>query len=200
MVRTAEGDIPSREVLLGLWGPDAPFGLSGRYTGLLGQVDPSIDRTLEDAAFRHAYNLGGVHIASRECLEKRAIFHFDVDVEEHEYFCNASFVPQNTAVCSSDQSHHGDDAKAAPSMMTSLAWFKQDEIPYNQMPADDAIWYPPFLNGQKMRGFFNFDAEEDPTLLTSCRVEEVASLLGSCNAHHQHGPHYIEARLLYQKL
>ena len=83
-------------------------------------------------------------------------------------------------------------------MMTRLAWFKQDEIPYSQMPADDAIWYPPFLNGQKMRGFFNFDAEEDPTLLTSCRVEEVVSLLGSCNERHQQGPHH-NTRVLHQK-
>ena len=51
-------------------------------------------------------------------------------------------------------------------------WFELSAIPYDQMPADDGIWYPPFLAGKKMRGHFDF-APDGETLLAH-RVEEVA--------------------------
>jgi len=43
-------------------------------------------------------------------------------------------------------------------------WFDFAAIPYDRMPADDAIWYPPFLDGKRMRGHFDF-APDGQTLI-----------------------------------
>ena len=39
------------------------------------------------------------------------------------------------------------------------AWFPLDAIPYHNMPVDDAVWYPPFLEGNKMCGRFVFQGQ-----------------------------------------
>ena len=50
-------------------------------------------------------------------------------------------------------------------------WFALNAIPYERMPADDALWYPPFLAGKRMRGHFDF-APDGKTLLRH-QVEEI---------------------------
>ena len=35
-------------------------------------------------------------------------------------------------------------------------WFDLDEIPYDEMPEDDVIWYPRVLNGETLAGTFRF--------------------------------------------
>lgn len=50
-------------------------------------------------------------------------------------------------------------------------WFAIDSIPFARMPADDAIWYPAFLAGKRMRGRFHFAG--DGTTLLSHEIEEV---------------------------
>jgi ADP-ribose pyrophosphatase YjhB (NUDIX family) len=54
-------------------------------------------------------------------------------------------------------------------------WFALDAIPYERMPADDALWYPDFLNRKTMQGHFNF-AEDGKTLLSHF-IEEVPTLV-----------------------
>ena len=48
------------------------------------------------------------------------------------------------------------------------------EIPYDKMPADDEIWYPPFLEGKNLRGQFNFSP--DMQELLSHDLKEVDNL------------------------
>ena len=38
-------------------------------------------------------------------------------------------------------------------------WFRKDEIPYNEMWADDIIWLPKVLNGDQVDGRFLFDGD-----------------------------------------
>lgn len=38
-------------------------------------------------------------------------------------------------------------------------WFNVDDIPFADMPEDDALWYPPVLSGQKLKGRFEFSDE-----------------------------------------
>lgn len=35
-------------------------------------------------------------------------------------------------------------------------WFAEKDIPYNEMWADDRIWFPLFLKRIKFKGYFKF--------------------------------------------
>ena len=48
-------------------------------------------------------------------------------------------------------------------------WTPVDAIPYNEMWADDALWFPKVLAGQRIRGFFEFDGER----MVSSLVEDM---------------------------
>lgn len=39
-------------------------------------------------------------------------------------------------------------------------WFPIDEIPFDKMWADDALWLPKMLEGRKFRAWFHFDDED----------------------------------------
>ena len=41
----------------------------------------------------------------------------------------------------------------------STSWFPLDAIPYAEMPADDALWYPRVLGGAVLEGRFRFDGD-----------------------------------------
>ena len=120
-------------------------GLSGYYTGLLGEVNEN--ETPQDAALRIARNMCGVSVQNADL---RAIIEFtfdDSDVEsEYQYYTTQyEGQPQET--------EH-----------IKPVWFDIDKIPYSLMPADDVIWYPPFLDGKLQRGKFHF-ARDSKTLL-----------------------------------
>ena len=119
--------------------------MSGYYTGLLGEVDEN--ETPHEAASRIAQDMCGISVQKAEL---RAIFEFtfaDSDVEnEYQYYTTLfNGRPQET-----------DHIKPE--------WFEIDKIPYSLMPADDAVWYPPFLDGKLQRGKFHF-ARDNKTLL-----------------------------------
>ncbi len=136
LVQTIIIDTVNNKVLLGFHksGPDA-----GHYTGLLGY--PSKGEDLETAAIRLAAEQAGVII---ENLKLRTINTFNADglcEEEYDYYC---------------ESFTGEPVETET---IRPEWFALDAIPYKQMPADDEVWYPPFLQGKLLRGEFNFDPE-----------------------------------------
>ena len=119
--------------------------MSGYHTGLLGEINE--DETPQEAAIRIAHDMCGISVQKAEL---RAVFEFtfdDSDAEtEYEYYTTQfNGRPRET-----------DHIKPE--------WFEIDEIPYSLMPADDAVWYPPFLDGKLQRGKFHF-ARDNKTLL-----------------------------------
>lgn len=160
LVVREKGPELGQEILLGLWQPGAPMGLAGRYTGPLGLWDSSVDATLEDAACRHLSQLTGLHVLPGS-LHKRAVFMFDDELEEHEYYCGYE--------------HANRQERLTDTKLMRCEWFSVDEIPYDQMPADDSIWYPHFLRSVLQKGYFNFSPTQ-PLLIESCRVVAVTSL------------------------
>ena len=51
-----------------------------------------------------------------------------------------------------------------PSAEGELRWFAEDQIPYDQMWADDRYWLPPLLSGQVFEGTFWFDERAETVL------------------------------------
>ncbi len=56
--------------------------------------------------------------------------------------------------------------------MWTPEWVPIDAIPYCKMPVDDAVWYPPVLDGKYMTGRFAFEG----TAMTHCAMWEVTCL------------------------
>ena len=119
--------------------------MSGYYTGLLGEI--SENETPQEAAIRIAQDMCGISVQEAEL---RAVFEFtfdDSDAEtEYEYYTTLyNGRPQETAHIKPE-------------------WFEIEKIPYLLMPGDDAVWYPPFLQGKLQRGKFHL-ARDYKTLL-----------------------------------
>jgi len=111
---------------------------AGNYTGLLDEVQTG--EQPEDAAHRIASEQSSIVVGP---IVLRAILTFTspdgASADEYEFYSeDFTGVPTETS-----------DRRAE--------WFSLDAIPYENMPADDAIWYPPFLDGKLQRGTFNFD-------------------------------------------
>ena len=66
------------------------------------------------------------------------------------------------------ESHTG-EPRESPNIRPE--WFALDAIPFDRMPADDALWYPDVLERKKMRGHFDF-APDGKTLLVH-QIEEL---------------------------
>lgn len=113
---------------------------AGYYTGFLDKVHEN--EQPEAAARRITLEQSGVTAGPSEL---RAILTFTAPgcetADEHEFYTEQfSGTPQETETRRAE-------------------WFDLNAIPYNNMPADDAIWYPPFLDGRLQRGTFHFDEE-----------------------------------------
>lgn len=52
------------------------------------------------------------------------------------------------------------EGKATESLEAEPFWCEVDEIPYEQMWVDDAIWLPIALGGKRLLGLFEFDGEQ----------------------------------------
>ncbi len=143
LVQTIVVDREPGRILLGL---HKTGRWQGYYTGLLDEVRPGEQPQL--AAFRIAREQAGIEVA--DCAHL-ATFRFVSPAwgvaDEFEFLA---------------ESHSG---QARESATLLPEWFAIEAIPYGQMPADDALWYPDFLERQRMRGAFNF-AEDGKTLVS----------------------------------
>ncbi|KAL3698113.1 hypothetical protein R1sor_012189 [Riccia sorocarpa] len=140
------------KVLLGM--KKRGFG-KGYYNGFGGKVEKG--ETIEEAAARELEEESGVTATD---MEKRGIltFHFDNDpvLWEVHVFYVTKFLgdPYETE-------------EMAPS------WFSVADIPYDTMWADDPLWYPLLLTGQRFKGDFFFT---NTTTLTSHSIGVVESV------------------------
>ncbi len=141
-----------QKVLLGL---HKVGDFAGYYTGFLGFTEE--EEGLEIAARRIAKDTCGISLGK---LELRAIFRMTIDqlgtADEYEFFCQ----------------EFTDKPRETETMKST--WFAIEEIPYQQMPPDDEIWYPLFLRGLRLRGKFHFSANMDVVL--SHELEVVDSI------------------------
>ena len=148
-------DRPSQRILLGL---HTSGSWQGAYTGFLGEVGP--EEAPAAAAVRITWEQAGIVVPPGE---HGATFQFNSEAwetaQEFEFLV---------------ESHSGQPQESGT---VRPEWFALDAIPYEQMPADDALWYPPFLAGKRMRGHFDF-APDGKTLLRhrmdAVRADELA--------------------------
>ena len=114
------------------------FG-NGRWNGVGGKVEPT--ESIEEAATRETREEIGVSVSK---LEKVATLTFLFPHNEswnqvvHVYFCFQW------------------DGEALESEEMNPQWFVLRDIPYARMWADDAIWLPRVLAGNKVRATFTF--------------------------------------------
>ena len=111
--------------------------MQGCYTGFLDELLEG--ETPESGAVRITTEQCGLIV---ELAELRAVFRFTGEdypgADEYEYYTS---------------SYRGTPREG---VQVRPQWFELDQIPYELMPADDALWYPPFLAGKLQRGSFHF--------------------------------------------
>jgi 8-oxo-dGTP diphosphatase len=114
---------------------------AGKVNGPGGRLEPR--ETPEEAAIRETHEEVGLQIAD---LHERAHLQFAfLDGYLLEVYVFVTRVFQGTLV---------ETDEALP------FWCHQDEIPYDKMWADDALWLPHALNGRRVWGRFVFDQDE----------------------------------------
>lgn len=125
-------------------------------TGLCALIEKGEDPegALMRVAVDHGLNL------TRDMMERRAMFEFleadDPETINEDWLCYAEAKEQ--------YSLH-------PSPSFEPCWVNIDAIPYHSMPVDDAVWYPPFLEGKRLAGRFSFNGK----MLVGCAVWELSS-------------------------
>jgi 8-oxo-dGTP diphosphatase len=97
--------------------------------------------------------------AARECREEIGVTPLDLTpAGEHEFLMDADADPWDlhvavfTAVRWEGEPVETDEA--AP------RWFGVDEVPYDEMWADDRFWLPQVIGGEAVHGRFAFDSAE----------------------------------------
>eukprot|EP00927_Polykrikos_kofoidii_P062146 TRINITY_DN56961_c0_g1_i1.p1 TRINITY_DN56961_c0_g1~~TRINITY_DN56961_c0_g1_i1.p1 ORF type:complete len:329 (+),score=63.84 TRINITY_DN56961_c0_g1_i1:58-987(+) len=170
------------QVLLGRWRPGSgPF--AGRVTGMLGSVVSSRGKALpspESAASTICSQLlGPKACVASAMLRRRAFFEFtELDIDggaaaelgarygEHQMLLK---------LC------EGDKGTFEPEMTETfepIGWFNSSEIPYDEMPEDDKVWYERVVfEGQRLRGNFTFKG----TTLVDHSLQEVDASAGLCD-------------------
>ena len=118
-----------------------PF--AGRFTGILGEKGDA--ESLEDACIRHVHDFLGIKL-SPEQLRLRAVFDF-IEFKNKQPSTDGEGSPS----CFSREHEFvvtmEDECITPTCGLSSVVpeWFDVQDIPFELMPADDAIWYPPVL-------------------------------------------------------
>lgn len=123
------------------------FG-AGRYNGVGGKIEP--EETIEQALARETREEIGVvpmnywQVAEHDFVKESTDKPFHMYV--HAYFC--------------------DEWQGEPTETEEMLpkWFNITEIPYDEMWADDSLWLPQVLAGEKVYGEFTFN--EDDSILS----------------------------------
>lgn len=130
------------------------FGI-GKFNGLGGKIEDG--ETIEQAAIREGQEEAGITLINPVRVG-RILFKFQDGEQDHlVHFLRAeqfSGTPEET-----------DEMRPE--------WFHENEIPYNNMWADDRYWLPLLLAGKKFTGNFIFDMNRD---ISSYQLKEVAQL------------------------
>lgn len=123
---------------------------AGLYNGPGGKVET--DETPRECAVREAREELGVEVRT---LEKVGEVKFAFGGEP-TFFCHV---------------YRSDDFTGTPEETAEAApeWFPADDLPYDEMWADDRHWFPHLLAGEPFRGLVAFDAAGEE--MQTCDLE-----------------------------
>ncbi|OLP86737.1 E3 ubiquitin-protein ligase arkadia [Symbiodinium microadriaticum] len=160
------------KVLLGRWKPGSG-AFAGRVTALLGAAtDPGVSP--EAAAVSTAASLGGSLKMTR--LRRRGLFSFQELDSRHEsaQALGEQYMEHQMLyrLQASEQFQLAPNDRFEP-----IGWFGQGEVPFDEMPEDDKIWYDRVLfHDNLLRGSFKFRG----TALLEHDLEVVSPAQGLC--------------------
>jgi len=159
----------SNSILLGRH-TDSGF-FPGRCTGLCTIIESGEDpqSALVRAAKCHGLNFETTDLNIRAVLE---FLEDDASMEvNRDYICQAD-LPRLSSIPGLTTTEQV-QRECASFMISSQGWNPEwvavDSIPYGQMPVDDAVWYPPFLEGKRLAGRFSFSGR----MLKGCVMYDI---------------------------
>ncbi|WZN66384.1 7,8-dihydro-8-oxoguanine triphosphatase [Chloropicon roscoffensis] len=129
-----------KRVLLGL--KKRGFG-EGYYNGFGGKVEPG--ESVSEAAARELEEESELRSPK---LDKRGVLTFHYDDKPKPLEIHVFRVSEYEGVPAETEEMRPE-------------WFAFDEIPFQKMWADDALWYPLFLSGKTFEGEFYFENTHD---------------------------------------
>lgn len=151
LIRGSQG---KRKLCLGL--KKKRFG-KGKWNAAGGRFDPLKDKNITDTAIRETEEEIGVKIKE---FEKVAVFDFFFPKERRWNQRVHIFL------CTNWEGEPRESEEMAPK------WFREKEIPFNQMWVDDRFWLPRVLGGEKLKGEFLFETRE---IISEQNIEAVES-------------------------
>jgi 8-oxo-dGTP pyrophosphatase MutT (NUDIX family) len=122
------------------------FG-EGKWNGVGGKLKPN--ESPENCVKREVYEETGLRISE---LKFHGVLNF--------YFGSRKEIDWVVHVFSTSEF----DGKVKSSKEGNLRWFNFEDIPFDEMWADDRYWLPLVLKGKSFKGIFYFD-EEGKTIL-----------------------------------
>ena len=128
-----------RQILLGL--KRRGFGV-GWWNGFGGKL--KVGETIEECAKRETLEECGLHINNFNKIGNMT-FEFVGDpvcLDVHVFSC----------------SDFSGEVQASEEMLPK--WFSYEDVPFNEMWADDVHWYPYLLSQQKFKAYFLFEGHE----------------------------------------
>ena len=130
---------PPTKVLLGR----KKVGLgAGKFNGYGGKVEPG--ERIEMAVIRELFEESTIQVEENQ-LQKMGVITF-TEPGEQDWQTHVYLVPvwQGSPNETREMTHH---------------WFAVDEIPYDQMWADDQYWLPHVLKGKRVTATIDFNAD-----------------------------------------
>uniref|UniRef100_A0A3P9LVZ7 Oxidized purine nucleoside triphosphate hydrolase n=2 Tax=Oryzias latipes TaxID=8090 RepID=A0A3P9LVZ7_ORYLA len=140
------------KVLLGM--KKRGFGV-GKWNGFGGKVQPG--EAIEDAARRELQEESGLTV---DVLHKIGNIKF-------EFVGETQLLDVHVFRADSFNGEPSESDEMRPQ------WFEWDKIPFNQMWADDKLWFPLMLQKKKFVGYFRFEGHD---VILSHTLEEVQEL------------------------
>ena len=111
----------------------------GQYTGFIGAVEPG--ETTSEAACRIVTQQSGLVVEQRQ-LRKRAVLQFCEADKDHPNGAGSPSAALGPPLVEHEFVTEGFSGTPTETASMTPTWFDIGSIPFDQMPKDDALWYP----------------------------------------------------------